>query len=111
LPIVGAFVRVLARISIAGRSRIASGRVARTDDRGVYRISGIEPGDYYIQVPSVQAAFPAALSTDKLLGRPDEQASRDTAVATPLSVPPMLDLDSRTQFYVGQYPVPARSKE
>src|SRR5205823_9211524 len=73
LPIVGAFVRVLARISIAGRSRIASGRVARTDDRGVYRISGIEPGDYYIQVPSVQAAFPAALSTDKLLGRPDEQ--------------------------------------
>ena len=58
-PVVGVFVRALVRIRIAGRDDLASGPVTVTDDRGQYRLPGLIPGRYLIQVPSVQAAVPA----------------------------------------------------
>lgn len=59
-PIVGIFVRVLARVRVQGREELAAGAVATTDDRGMYRLSGLSPGRYVVQVPSLQGTFPAA---------------------------------------------------
>jgi protocatechuate 3,4-dioxygenase beta subunit len=36
-PVAGAYVRAMARISVAGRLHLASGPSATTDDRGAYR--------------------------------------------------------------------------
>ena len=61
-PVVGVYVRVLARLRIHGRDELASGPVTTTDDRGMYRIPGLFPGRYVVQVPSVQATIPAGIT-------------------------------------------------
>ena len=59
-PIVGAYVRALARVWIGGRQRYVAGPFARTDDRGSYWIGGLCPGDYAVIVPSIQRTIAAA---------------------------------------------------
>jgi len=53
-PIVGASVRVLKRTTVTGRRQFVNGPMDSTDDRGVYRISSLEPGDYIVVVPMTQ---------------------------------------------------------
>ena len=48
-PIVGAHVRVLPQVLISGRTQWLAGAVARTDDRGAYRIAGLGPGRYVVR--------------------------------------------------------------
>lgn len=49
-PVVDAFVSPMRSRFINGRRRlVASGRGTRTDDRGQYRIYGLEPGQYMVQ--------------------------------------------------------------
>ena len=55
---VGAYVRVLPQVLIAGRTQWLAGAVAVTDDRGAYRIAGLGPGKYVVSVPSMQATLP-----------------------------------------------------
>lgn len=57
-PLVGVYVRVLARHIIAGQPQLLAGPVARTDDRGEYRVAGLGPGQYLVHVPSIQSAVP-----------------------------------------------------
>jgi Carboxypeptidase regulatory-like domain len=64
-PVVGVTVRALNRSSTNGGARTVgvpagSGMPGTTDDRGVYRISTLVPGDYVVVVPSTQATFPAS---------------------------------------------------
>jgi hypothetical protein len=63
-PVVGVPVRVLALLSIGRRQQLAAGPGATTDDRGMYRIAGLRPGKYIVNVPSVQSALPAGVSAD-----------------------------------------------
>lgn len=60
-PVVGVYVRVLARVTIAGRTQLATGSATTTDDRGVYRIGGLQSATYLIQVPSVRSSVPASM--------------------------------------------------
>jgi len=53
-PMVGLFVRALGRVPIAGREQLVGGAIAVTDDRGMYRIAGLNAGRYVVEVPSVQ---------------------------------------------------------
>src|SRR5688572_16450329 len=57
-PVVGAYVRVLARHIFGGQPQLLAGPVARTDDRGEYRIAGLGPGQYVVHVPSIQSSVP-----------------------------------------------------
>lgn len=57
-PMVGIAVRVLSRTVVAGKQRFVPGATGRTDDRGLYRINSLTPGDYAVVVPSTQAAVP-----------------------------------------------------
>jgi hypothetical protein len=63
-PFVGAVVRVLRRSTIGGRPvwQPVSGRIRTTDDRGMYRVSGLVPGEYIISVPSTPITVPLATS-------------------------------------------------
>ena len=53
-PVVGVPVRILKAVEIAGQMRRATGPVAETDDRGMYRVPDLTPGSYFVHVPSVQ---------------------------------------------------------
>ena len=57
-PVVGARVQAFPRMFVAGRRKYASGPVALTDDRGMYRLANLEPGDYAVGVPATQIAVP-----------------------------------------------------
>lgn len=50
-PLVNSAVRVLKRTIVGGQWRLTPGAQDTTDDRGVYRIGMLEPGEYVVAVP------------------------------------------------------------
>jgi hypothetical protein len=100
-PVVGALVRVTAPVFLAGRTYLAGGYAAKTDDRGRYRISQLIKGRYYVMVPSVQATVPTGVMAAQPLVAGD-QANRVATVASPIPVsthgvyPPVYFANSRT---------------
>jgi hypothetical protein len=61
-PAVGTAVRLLRRQMMNGRARLMPAGQARTDDRGMYRISSVMPGDYVAVVPQTQVTMPSDLA-------------------------------------------------
>jgi len=53
-PVVGARVRSWRRAFDRGRYGFVAAAAASTDDRGVYRLGGLMPGDYVVGVPALQ---------------------------------------------------------
>ena len=99
-PIVNIPVRVLTRLPIAGTTQWATGPLARTDDRGFYRISGLWPGTYIVNVPSVQSTVPPSTSHAAVLGL-------SPAAAAGRTLPDVAGLEADgTWLIVGQYAVP-----
>ena len=90
------FVRVLQRVRMFGRDEIIAGTAALTDDRGEYRISGLTPGRYLVQVPSVQAAVPSATKFP---------APSALSLASPLP-DGVMDIDDTARLVIGRYPLP-----
>ena len=59
-PIVGAQIRALRRSLTAGRRMLSAvNATAQTDDRGMYRLGSLIPGEYIIAAPNVQTSSPA----------------------------------------------------
>jgi hypothetical protein len=81
-PIVGASVRAFRRRLVAGRRRLAEGPSATTDDRGLYRIFNLTPGEYVVSVPMSTTSAPIATP----MGAPANQNFSATAYS--LSAPP-----------------------
>jgi hypothetical protein len=96
-PVVGIPVRVLAHILVGGRPQIAAGPSTLTDDRGAYRIAGLRPGKYVVQVPSVQSAVPAGF--DPAAQVRTEGGLRSAAIAA------IGDPDA-FRYVVGDYAIP-----
>ena len=90
-PVVGVFVRALARVRIAGRDELAAGPLTVTDDHGRYRLPGLLAGKYIVQVPSVQMSLPAATRVN------------DAATNVPEGA---IDVDETTRLLIGRYPLP-----
>ena len=67
-PAVVTPVRLFRRIAVAGRVRYTPTVFGSTDDRGVYRIGGLSPGDYIVAVPQTQATMPSAIMDSMLQG-------------------------------------------
>ena len=106
-PIVGVYVRVLSYVLIAGRAQWLAGAVARTDDRGAYRIAGLGPGRYAVSVPSVQATLPVSADVKPPgasagTSMADLRVSGDAARAEKLVV----DVSDGHQLVVGRHAVP-----
>lgn len=75
-PVVGTRVASFMRTWIAGRRRYTAGPSGVTDDRGVYRIAGLTPGEYVIAVPSTQTAVPSEVMDSFFGGAPLSDAKR-----------------------------------
>jgi hypothetical protein len=74
-PVVNIDVRVLKGIAIGGAYRWVAGPVARTDDRGMYRIAGLRGGSYLVHVPSPQSTVPTSSSVATVRGVTPEFAA------------------------------------
>ncbi len=71
-PVVGAFVRALVEIKVAGQRQLAVGLTTRTDDHGEYRLAGLLPAHYILMVPSVQNSVPATATPAQVAGVPPD---------------------------------------
>jgi len=60
-PLIGVAVRALQRTIVAGKPKLAPGPTVTTDDRGIYRIPSLTPGEYAVVVPSTQASAPDSI--------------------------------------------------
>jgi hypothetical protein len=69
-PVVGAAVRALGHTITAAGPDITSTYLDVTDDRGMFRLTGLPPGDYIVMTPSVQVTVSiAALAAVAETGR------------------------------------------
>ncbi len=59
-PLVGIQVTALRRSVVGGRRRFVPGGTGTTDDRGMYRIGRLVPGDYAVAMATSQVSVPAA---------------------------------------------------
>ncbi|HUR21635.1 MAG TPA: carboxypeptidase-like regulatory domain-containing protein, partial [Vicinamibacterales bacterium] len=67
-PAVNVQVRTMVRSYRQGQPRFSSGGFGRTDDRGMYRIAGLTPGDYIVLVPQTQTTMPVAAMDEMMQG-------------------------------------------
>jgi hypothetical protein len=88
-PVVGVYVHVFAEVLVAGTRLPASGPAATTDDRGIYRVAGLGPGDYLVSVPSVASSVPAL-----------PLAGSNAALVA------VFDADTLSRLPLGRYPIP-----
>lgn len=58
-PVVGVSVTAWRRVSAGGRRRLNPATTTQTDDRGIYRLSRLVPGDYVVLLPSSSVNVPA----------------------------------------------------
>jgi uncharacterized protein (DUF2141 family) len=75
-PVVDTRVQALQKTFVAGRRRFTPGSVAVTDDRGMYRLAGLTPGDYIVMAPSTQTAVPTDVMESFFTGTPTSDARR-----------------------------------
>ena len=61
-PVVGVPVRILQESRGAGLRRVRPAAKVVTDDRGAFRFSSLEPGDYLVAVPSTGTSGPSTAS-------------------------------------------------
>jgi hypothetical protein len=57
-PLVRVFVRALRKSIVGGRATFVANAIAITDDRGIYRLGSLTPGEYVVVTASRQAALP-----------------------------------------------------
>ncbi len=62
-PAVGALVRVMTRQMSGGRLGWLSRGTTATDDRGVYRVSGLSPGQYLIGIVTTRSTLPVEMAS------------------------------------------------
>jgi hypothetical protein len=127
-PVVGVAVRALVRDIVAGRAQFGTQShlvpSGVTDDRGVFRLPGVQPGAYAVVVPSTQATVPvsvmqtwdaATMRTELFwagvfeaspLGHPRTQQVGDLALMTLNSVliPPPASAGHMTVYRSTYYP-------
>jgi hypothetical protein len=74
-PAIGVRVVAFSATRVAGQRRFTAAGHATTDDRGVYRIAHLRPGDYAVGVPATQTSIPAEVN-DIFFSRAGSSAER-----------------------------------
>ena len=109
-PVVGAVVRALAQIRIAGLPKLAAGPI-RDDGRPGTLSDCASPGRrLLVYVPNVQMTVPADTPAGLLGGLTPQLAAASEAGGQPLPPPdPTVLLNETTRLMVSKYPVPPPS--
>jgi len=96
-PAIGVRVTAYSRSYVARRRRFTEVAVSVTDDRGVYRIGGLTPGDYAVGIESTQISVPADLMDSFFNGSPFGEPRR-TQVANAMNDVGSAIVPSGTQY-------------
>lgn len=87
-PVVGMPIEVLQRRVVAGTRRFTGAASGTTDDRGVYRIGLLVPGDYVVAVAVTQASAPLALIEERQRAATSSQSGQVlSSIGAPQSPP------------------------
>jgi hypothetical protein len=81
-PVVGVSVYALRKTVTFGEIRYTPnfrGSIATTDDRGMYRVAALVPGEFLVSVPSAVTTFPADVMPE--LSRPEIQSEAFNAIS------------------------------
>jgi carboxypeptidase family protein len=109
-PVVGAFVRALAEITVGGRRQLAAGPITKTDDRGEYRLTGLLPAHYVVMLPSIQHSVPATATPAQIEDlREDMYARLEAALARNPATPHVNNGaigDGATRLIIGNFVTP-----
>lgn len=105
-PVVNVPVRAYKRIVAAGLPQIAGGPLAKTDDRGIYRLTGLTSGNYMVMVPSVQAAIPADTTLSTYMGMPTDRIFQAQQIGVRFPDDPAVFVDPSTRLVIGRFAVP-----
>ena len=63
-PVIGIQVRAFRRAIVSGRLKFSSfGNTYATDDRGVYRLASLPPGDYVVGIVTTQTTAPVSIQS------------------------------------------------
>lgn len=81
-PVVGAYVRAIALLQIAGSTRFVAGPLTTTDDRGFYRIGNLRSGSYLVLLPWTHQSVPSYLTTAAIEGMSDDRLAAIDASTT-----------------------------
>jgi hypothetical protein len=82
-PVVGVQVRAFLRRVMSGRRRFApDGALGWTDDRGFYRIHGLQPGDYIVAATATQVSAAVSAAQDVRQGAINTALVEDVTAAT-----------------------------
>jgi len=102
-PIVGASVTVYERLMVAGKPtfRQSGAGGATTDDRGVYRFYGFEPGNFLVGVRFVSGQLDG--STARIATAEEIRWAEQRAQSGAMSAPPVEPPPSRTLKYARAY--------
>lgn len=96
-PAIGVRVTAYSRSYVAGRRRFTEVAAGVTDDRGVYRIGGLTPGDFAVGIESTQISVPADLMDSFFSGSPLGEPRR-TQVANAMNDIGSAIVPSGTQY-------------
>lgn len=77
--LIGVRVQAYRRAVISGRRRYVPSGAALSDDRGIYRIGGLIPGDYIVGAVSRQVAMPVSMAIAVTRGPGDIALAREAA--------------------------------
>jgi hypothetical protein len=61
-PAIGVNVRAMRRQNVGGAPRFIASNTASTDDRGIYRLANLTPGDYIVLVPTSSSTMPVSVA-------------------------------------------------
>lgn len=84
-PIVGVEVAAFRRTIVAGLQRFVSSGGGGTDDRGIYRISNLSPGDYIVGISPRAVAVPVALG-NRIVGSGNAVVRMQSPPGTPYAM-------------------------
>ena len=85
--LVGIQVRAFRRSVAGGRRRFISSTSARTDDRGIFRIGSLTPGDYIVAALSPRTSVPLSLYRNRPPGAPPNNPLVQAGILAPTDTP------------------------
>ena len=106
-PVVGVAVRAFLIGNIAGNPQLVAGPIAITDDRGVYRLAGLEPGRYTVAALSVQSTVASTTAEAPQRRAVGELESGGVGASSGAFVSaPGIDVDGRHRLVVTNFVTP-----
>ena len=99
--VVGAEVRVQRAQPNAGRVGLAIMVGAVTDDRGIYRVSALDPGRYIVSVPSTSTTLPVAMMDT--YARSTGQSRVEMQQALFAAAPTMVSASTAANLQIGEH--------